>query len=287
MCRIALNVYNKQSSSEQKLQMRPDFHIHSKPSEYSKPVFTPKYEYVEVGQLIINPDSFENSEIILSKQLAPSAPSTSAALSDSTSLITEPSNESKYRSNIQNAIEFSQYGNKQHTSRIIITEPMLENIMKIPIVVRRMVNEPSNSKSSSMTYIPQTESYGFDGEEHYLTTYSKNTEHGLHDDEKYETHLPSIKPLKHKTTYEILKNTFLNKIMTRFTGANSIRRAYKHIDYSGKGVISKHDLKVSLNILGIYLITDDDFNLLYFELAGQPNKMITYIGFKNYIDKNM
>ena len=289
MCRIALNVYNKQSSSEQKLQMRPDFHIHSKPSEYSKPVFTPKYEYVEVGQLIINPDSFENSEIILSKQLAPSAPSTSAALSDSTSLITEPSNESKYRSNIQNAIEFSQYGNKQHTSRIIITEPMLENIMKIPIVVRRMVNEPLNSQSqsASTTYIPQSESYGFDGEEHYLTTYSKNTEHGLHDDEKYETHLPSIKPLKHKTTYEILKNTFLNKIMTRFTGANSIRRAYKHIDYSGKGVISKHDLKVSLNILGIYLITDDDFNLLYFELAGQPNKMITYIGFKNYIDKNM
>ena len=286
MRRIALNVYNKQSSSEQKLQMRPDFHIHSKPSEYTKPVFTPKYEYVEVGQLIISPDSFENSEIILSKQLAPSA---SAAPSDSTSLITEPSNESKYRSNIQNAIEFSQYGNKQHTSRIIITEPMLENIMKIPIVVRRMVNEPLNSQSqsASTTYIPQSESYGFDGEEHYLTTYSKNTEHGLHDDEKYETHLPSIKPLKYKTTYEILKNTFLNKIMTRFTGANSIRRAYKHIDYSGKGVISKHDLKVSLNILGIYLITDDDFNLLYFELAGQPNKMITYIGFKNYIDKNM
>ena len=269
-----------------KMLMRPEFRIHSKPSEYSNPVFTPKYEYVEVGQLIISPDSFENSEIILSKQLAPSA---SAAPSDSTSLITEPSNESKYRSNIQNAIEFSQYGNKQHTSRIIITEPMLENIMKIPIVVRRMVNEPLNSQSqsASTTYIPQSESYGFDGEEHYLTTYSKNTEHGLHDDEKYETHLPSIKPLKYKTTYEILKNTFLNKIMTRFTGANSIRRAYKHIDYSGKGVISKHDLKVSLNILGIYLITDDDFNLLYFELAGQPNKMITYIGFKNYIDKNM
>ena len=289
MCRIALNVYNKQSSSEQKLQMRPDFHIHSKPSEYTKPVFTPKYEYVEVGQLIINPDSFENSEIILSKQSAPSASSSS----DSTSLVTEPSNESKYRSNIQNAIEFSQYGNKQHTSRIIITEPMLENIMKIPIVVRREVNEPSNShsqshsQSSSMTYIPQTETYGFDGEDHYLTTYSKNTEHGLHDDEKYETHLPSIKPIKSKTTYDILKNTFLNKIMTRFTGANSIRRAYKHIDYSGKGIITKNDLKISLNMLGIYLITDDDFNLLYFELAGQPNKMITYLGFKNYIDKNM
>jgi hypothetical protein len=288
MCRIALNVYNKQSSSEQKLQMRPEFHIHSKPSEYTKPVFTPKYEYVEVGQLIINPDSFENSEIILSKQSASSAPS-----ADSTSLVTEPSNESKYRSNIQNAIEFSQYGNKQHTSRIIITEPMLENIMKIPIVVRRVVNKPSNShshsqsQSSSMTYIPQTETYSFDGEDHYLTTYSKNTKYGLHDDEKYETHLPSIKPIKSKTTYDILKNTFLNKIMTRFTGANSIRRAYKHIDYSGKGVITKNDLKISLNMLGIYLITDDDFNLLYFELAGQPNKMITYLGFKNYIDKNM
>jgi hypothetical protein len=275
--------------------MRSDFHIHSKPSEYTKPVFTPKYEYVEVGQLIINPDSFDNSEIILSKQSAPT-PTASASASDSslTSLDGETNNDSniitsKYRSNIQNAIEFSQYGNKQHTSRIIITEPMLENIMKIPIVVRRVVNEQLNSQSqsASTTYIPQSETYGFDGGEHYLTTYSKNTEHGLHDDEKYETHLPSIKPIKSKTTYDLLRNTFLNKIMTRFTGANSIRRAYKHIDYSGKGIISKNDLKVSLNILGIYLITDDDFNLLYFELAGQPNKMITYIGFKNYIDKNM
>ena len=284
MCRIALNVYNKQSSSEQKMLMRPEFQIHSKPSEYTKPAFTPKYEYVEVGQLVINPDSFDNSKIILSNQ--PPSISTVTETNDDSNIIA-----SKYRSNIQNAIEFSQYGNKQHTSRIIITEPMLENIMKIPIVVRRVVNEHSRSniqsQSASTTYIPQSESYGFNGEEHYLTTYSKNTEHGLHDDEKYETHLPSIKPLKHKTTYEILKNTFLNKIMTRFTGANSIRRAYKHIDYSGKGVISKHDLKVSLNILGIYLITDDDFNLLYLELAGQPNKMITYIGFKNYIDKNM
>ena len=251
MCRIALNVYNKQSSSERKLQMRPEFNIHSKPSEYTKPVFTPKYEYVEVGQLIINPDSFDNSEIILSKH---SAPTPSASASSSTSLDGETNNDSniitsKYRSNIQNAIEFSQYGNKQHTSRIIITEPMLENIMKIPIVVRRAVNEQSNSQSQSQsasastTYIPQSETYGFDGGEHYLTTYSKTTEYGLHDDEKYETHLPSIKPIKSKTTYDLLRNTFLNKIMTRFTGANSIRRAYKHIDYSGKGIISKHDLK--------------------------------------------
>ena len=282
MCKVSLNVYSKQSSNEQKLQMRPDFHIHSKPSEYTKPAFIPKYEYVEVGQLIINPDTFDNSEIILPSQ------------SCSTSSITETNDESKdessiikskYRSNIQNAIEFSQYGNKQHTSRIIITEPMLENIMKIPIVVRRLVNE--HSHSTSMTYIPQSDTYGFDGGEHYLTTYSKNTEHGLHDDEKYETHLPSIKPIKYKTTYDLLRNTFLNKIMTRFKGDTWVRRAYKHIDYSGKGIITKNDLKVSLNILGIYLITDDDFNLLYLELAGQPNKMITYIGFKNYIDKNM
>jgi hypothetical protein len=277
MCKVSLNVYNNQSSSEQKLQIRPDFHIHSKPSEYTKPVFTPKYEYVEVGQLIINPDSFDSSKIVL-----PTHSSTSSfpETNDESNIV-----ESKYRSNIQNAIEFSQFGNKQHTSRIIITEPMLENIMKIPIVVRRIVNKPMHSES--MTYIPQSESYGFNGGEHYLTTYSKNTEYGVHDDEKYETHLPSIKSLKYKTTYEILKNTFLNKIMTRFTGANSIRRAYKHIDFSGKGIITKNDLKISLNMLGIYLITDDDFNLLYFELAGQPNKMITYLGFKNYIDKNM
>ena len=290
MCKVSLNVYNTQNSNERKLLVRPEFHIHSKPSENTKPAFTPKYEYVEVGQLIINPDSFDNSEIILPTQ---------SSLA-STSSVTETNNESniinsKYRSNIQNAIEFSQYGNKQHTSRIIITEPMLENIMKIPIVVRRVVNEYSRSRSqpqpqsqsASTTYIPQSESYGFDGEEHYLTTYSKTTEYGLHDDEKYEIHLPSIKPIKYKTTYDLLRNTFLNKIMTRFTGANSIRRAYKHIDYSGKGIITKNDLKISLNMMGIYLITDDDFNLLYFELAGQPNKMITYIGFKNYIDKYM
>jgi hypothetical protein len=286
MCRISLDVYHKQCSDDLKKQIRPEFQIHSKPSEYTKPAFTPKYEYVEVGQLVINPDDFDNSDN--SKvTIVPSKTSTSVTETNDDSNIIK----SKYRSNIQNAIEFSQYGNKQHTSRIIITEPMLENIMKIPIVVRRVVNEHSRSntqtQSASTTYIPQSESYGFNGEEHYLTTYSKNTEHGLHDDEKYETHLPSIKPIKSKTTYDLLRNTFLNKIMTRFTGANSIRRAYKHIDYSGKGIITKNDLKVSLNILGIYLITDDDFNLLYLELAGQPNKMITYIGFKNYIDKNM
>ena len=138
-----------------------------------------------------------------------------------------------------------------------------------------------------MTYIPQSESYGFDGEEHYLTTYSKNTEPYLHNDEKYETRLPIIKSIKYKTTYDLIKNTFLNKIMTRFKEPESIRRAFKHIDFAGKGIITKNDLKISLNMLGIYLITDDDFNLLYFELSGQPNKMITYIGFKNYIDKYM
>jgi len=244
--------------------MRPDFHVHSKPLEYTKPTFTPKYEYVEVAQLIINPDNFDSSKVTI----IPPKTSTS---------VTETTNESN--------IVASEYGNKKHTSKIIITEPMLENIMKIPIVVRRVVNEQPHSES--MTYIPHSETYGFDGGEHYLTTYSKNTEYGLHDDEKYETHLHSIKPVKYKTTYELLKNTFLNKIMTRFTGPNSIRRAYKHIDLVGKGIITKNDLKLSLNMLGIYLITDDDFNLLYLELAEQPNKMITYIGFKNYIDKNM
>ena len=40
-------------------------------------------------------------------------------------------------------------------------------------------------------------------------------------------------------------------------------------------------------VLGIHSITDYDFNLLYLELAGQPNKMIMYQGFKNYIEKYM
>jgi hypothetical protein len=270
MCKISLNIYSNQSSHEQKLKI-----LHSKQSESTKPAFTPKYEYVEVAQLIINPDNFDHSGVTIIPQ------QTSVSVSNDES----NSKPEQYRSNIQNAIEFSQFGNKQHTSRIIITEPMLENIMKIPIVIRRVVNE--NQKSGSMTYIPQSESYGFDGGDHYLTTYSKNTEPYLHNDEKYETSLPIIKSIKYKTTYDLLKNTFLNKIMTRFKGSDAIRRAFKHIDFTGKGIITKNDLKISLNMLGIYLITDDDFNLLYFELAGQPNKMITYIGFKNYIDKYM
>ena len=75
--------------------------------------------------------------------------------------------------------------------------------------------------------------------------------------------------------------------MTRFTGPNATRRAYQNIDFSGKGVISKNDLKTALHVLAIHSITDDDFNLLYLELAGQPNKMIMYPGFKNYIEKYM
>ena len=96
-----------------------------------------------------------------------------------------------------------------------------------------------------------------------------------------------MNPIKCKTTYDVLKNTFLNKIMTRFTGPNATRRAYQNIDFSGKGVISKNDLKTALHVLAIHSITDDDFNLLYLELAGQPNKMIMYPGFKNYIEKYM
>jgi hypothetical protein len=75
--------------------------------------------------------------------------------------------------------------------------------------------------------------------------------------------------------------------MTRFTGTNATRRAYQNIDFSGKGVISKNDLKTALHVLAIHSITDNDFNLLYLGLAGQPNKMIMYHGFKNYIENHM
>lgn len=57
--------------------------------------------------------------------------------------------------------------------------------------------------------------------------------------------------------------------MTRFTGPNATRRAHQNIDFSGKGVISKNDLKTAFMVLGIHSITDYDFNLLYLELAGQ------------------
>jgi len=245
----------------------PEVPVRSKPSECT---FTQKYEYVEVAKLVIHPDTFmNNTNVQIIPELSPQ-------LSQPDSVV------SKYRSNIQNAIDFSQFGNKQHTSRIIITEPMLDGELIIPIMVRRAVND----SASPITYVPQSETYGFDGEKHYLTTYSKNNEPHLLD-KRYETNITRLTPIKFKTTYAILRNTFLNKIMTRFTGPNAIRRAYQNIDFSGKGIISKNDLKTALNALGIYSITDDDFNLLYLELAGQPNKMIMYPGFKNYIEKYM
>ena len=45
--------------------------------------------------------------------------------------------------------------------------------------------------------------------------------------------------------------------------------------------------KPAFTMMELLSITDNDFNLLYLELAGQPNKMIMYPGFKNYIEKHM
>ena len=263
MCRISLE-------HKPKAQIRPEAPVHHKPS------LAPKYEYVEVAKLVINPDHFINHTYefkMTQQQSEPQPPEQSEHLEQS-----ESGRASKCRSNIQNAIEFSQFGNKQNTSRIIITEPMLEGELIIPIVVRRIVNA-----SAPITHV--VPSHGFDGEPHYLTTYSKNNDPRLLD-ARYETTHRLI-PIKCKTTYDVLRNTFLNKIMTRFTGPNATRRAYQNIDFSGKGVISKNDLKTAFMVLGIHSITDHDFNLLYLELAGQPNKMIMYHGFKNYIEKYM
>ena len=256
MCRISLE-------HKPKAQIRPESPVHHKPS------LAPKYEYVEVAKLVIHPDHFiHNYEFKMTSELS---------LEQS-----ESGRASKCRSNIKNAIEFSQFGNKQNTSRIIITEPILEGELIIPIVVRRIVN----ASAAPITYVPQSESsHGFDGEPHYLTTYSKNNEPTLLDT-RYETTQRLI-PIKCKTTYDVLRTTFLNKIMTRFTGPNATRRAYQNIDFSGKGVISKNDLKTAFMVLGIHSITDHDFNLFYLELAGQPNKMIMYPGFKNYTEKYM
>jgi hypothetical protein len=288
-----------------KSQIKPEVQVHSKPSECTKPAFTPKYEYVEVAKLIIHPDHFinnynnnndnnnnennnndnnnneNNNNNNNNVTMAPeSSPHSHSGQFEQTNVAV-----SKYRSNIQNAIEFSQFGNKQNTSRIIITEPILDGELIIPIVVRRIVNDPRHSAM----YVPQSVSHGFDGEPHYLTTYSKNNDpHSF--DEMYETNVKNatiLNPIKCKTTYDVLRNTFLNKIMTRFTGPNATRRAYQNIDFSGKGVISKNDLKTALIMMELLSITDNDFNLLYLELAGQPNKMIMYPGFKNYIEKHM
>jgi len=255
MCRISLE-------HKPKAQIRPEDQVHH---------MAPKYEYVEVAKLVINPDHYE-FKMTQSEHLEQSE-----HLDHS-----EPGRASKCISNIKNAIEFSQFGNKQNTSRIIITEPILEGELIIPIVVRRIVN----ASVAPITYVPQSESsHGFDGEPHYLTTYLKNNEPTLID-ARYETTHRLI-PIKCKTTYDVLRTTFLNKIMTRFTGPNATRRAYQNIDFSGKGIISKNDLKTAFMVLGIHSITDHDFNLLYLELAGQPNKMIMYHGFKNFIEKYM
>ena len=260
MCRISLE-------HKPKAQIKPEARVHHKPS------LAQKYEYVEVAKLVINPDHYEF------KMTQQSETQQSEHLEHS-----ESGRASKCRSNIQNAIEFSQFGNKQNTSRIIITEPILEGELIIPIVVRRIVN--ASVVAAPITYVPQSESsHGFDGESHYLTTYLKNNEPKLIDT-RYETTQRLI-PIKCKTTYDVLRTTFLNKIMARFTGPNATRRAYQNIDFSGKGVISKNDLKTALTVLAIHSITDHDFNLLYLELAGQPNKMIMYPGFKNYIEKYM
>ena len=232
MCRISLE-------PKPKAQIRPEDQVHH---------MAPKYEYVEVAKLVIHPDHYEFKMTQQSEHLDHS----------------EPGRASKCRSNIKNAIEFSQFGNKQNTSRIIITEPILEGELIIPIVVRRIVN----ASVAPITYVPQSESsHGFDGEPHYLTTYSKTNDPTLLD-KRYETTQRLI-PIKCKTTYDVLRTTFLNKIMTRFTGPNATRRAYQTIDFSGKGIISKNDLKTAFMVLGIHSITDHDFNLFYLELAGE------------------
>lgn len=267
MCRISLE-------HKPKAQLRPEDQVHHKPS------LAPKYEYVEVAKLVINPDHFSHkydfkmTSELSSEQLDPCSRSSHSEQSEQS----EPGRASKCRSNIQNAIAFSQFGNKQNTSRIIITEPILEGELIIPIVVRKMVNEHQHSAIQSES------SHGFDGEPHYLTTYSKNNNEPTLLDARSTQRLI---PIKCKTTYDVLKTTFLNKIMIRFTGPNATRRAYQNIDFSGKGVISKNDLKTALIMMELLSITDNDFNLLYLELAGQPNKMIMYPGFKNYIEKYM
>jgi hypothetical protein len=73
--------------------------------------------------------------------------------------------------------------------------------------------------------------------------------------------------------------------MTKYAGQTAIRRSFQMLNLSGSGIISIEDFTSSLHMLGIWIYTKHDFNLFYTKLAGGVDKVITYMSFKEFIEK--
>jgi hypothetical protein len=125
----------------------------------------------------------------------------------------------------------------------------------------------------------------YNGPEHYTTTYNKTSQSQIVDDSKYETTLIDFRFVKDDSGINELTRIFINKIMTKYAGQTAIRRSFQMLNLSGSGIISIADFTSSLHMLGIWIYTKDDFNLFYTKLAGGIDKMITYMSFKEFIEK--
>lgn len=125
----------------------------------------------------------------------------------------------------------------------------------------------------------------YNGPEHYTTTYNKTSQPQTVDDSKYETTLIDFKFVKDDSGINELIRIFVNKMMTKYAGQTAIRRSFQMLNLSGSGIISIEDFTSSLHMLGIWIYTKHDFNLFYTKLAGGIDKMITYMSFKEFIEK--
>lgn len=125
----------------------------------------------------------------------------------------------------------------------------------------------------------------YNGPEHYTTTYNKTTQPQTVDDSKYETTLIDFRFVKDDSKINELTRIFVNKIMTKYAGQTAIRRSFQMLNLTGSGIISRADFTSSLHMLGIWLYTEHDLNLFYTKLAGGIDKMITYMSFKEFIEK--
>ena len=125
----------------------------------------------------------------------------------------------------------------------------------------------------------------YNGPEHYTTTYNKTSQPQTVDDSKYETTLIDFRFVKDDSGINELIRIFVNKMMTKYAGQTAIRRSFQMLNLSGSGIISIEDFTSSLHMLGIWIYTKHDFNLFYTKLAGGVDKMITYMSFKEFIEK--
>jgi len=134
----------------------------------------------------------------------------------------------------------------------------------------------------------------YNGEAHYITTYTKTTQPQSIDDSKYETTLIDFKFVKDDTDHagiNELVRVFVDKIMTKYAGQTALRKAFRmmntNISSAGTGgtTVSRDDLTAALHALGIWIYTDAAFKLFYIKLAGGINQLITYVSFRTFIEE--